>query len=236
MKVLLTGSAGQVGRCLAPVFRAAYDLRTLDRQPNPEDPGQLIADLTDAPALARACTGIDVIVHLAAASSDKEAFLSSQVPNNLIGMYNLLEAARQQSVRRVVFASTAQTISRYPADQTVTVASPVRPEGPYAATKIFGEALGRMYHEAHGLEFIAIRIGGFQLYDTKWPAAWLRRIWLSPRDCATLFRCAVEKPGMGYAIVFGTSALPVEYLSRREARETLGYEPRDRWEDYFGGQ
>ena len=236
MKVLLTGAAGHIGRCLGPAFGNRYELRTLDRQPNPADPGQLVADLTDADALRNACAGIEVIVHLAASSSDKSPFVAEIVPNNIVGLYHLLEAARQQSVRRVVFASTAQATSRYPADRTVTTLDPVRPEGPYGATKVFGEALGRMYHEAHGLEFIAIRIGAFQAYDTKWPPAWLRRLWLSPRDCVELFRCAVERPGVGYAIVYGTSALPVEYLSRREAREILGYEPRDRWEEYFGGQ
>jgi uronate dehydrogenase len=101
---------------------------------------------------------------------------------------------------------------------------------------VFGEALGRVYHDRYGLEFIAIRIGAFQPYDTHHAGKpWMAQIWLSPRDCADLFQRAVETPGVGYAIVFGTSALPVEYLSHREAREVLGYEPHDRWKDFFGG-
>lgn len=234
LRVLLTGVSGMIGRALLPSFREAYELRTLDRQPIPEDPGMIVANLTDAAALHRACADIDVVVHLAAASTDKFSFFEEIVPNNVIGLYNLLEAARQQSVRRVVFASTCQTVLRYPAGQAITVADPVRPQGPYGASKVFGEALGRVYHDKHGLEFIALRLGAYQPYNSaRTNETWAQELWLSPGDCERLIRCAIEKPDVGFAIVFGTSHTVRERLSRREAREILGFEPQDQWPEHF---
>jgi uronate dehydrogenase len=237
LRVLLTGAAGRIGQTLTPSFRKAYQLRTLDRQPLREEPGMMIVDLTDAPALQRACADTDVIVHLAASPNDKWPFVEEIVPNNIVGLYNLLEAARQQRVRRVVFASSVQTVDCHPAGQTITVSDPVRPLGPYGASKVFGEALGRVYHDRHGLEFVALRLGAFQPYNPARTAdQWAQEIWLSPADCERLFRCAVEKPRVGYVIVFGTSHTLRERLSRREAREVLGFEPQDRWPEHFAGK
>jgi uronate dehydrogenase len=230
MNLLVTGAAGRIGRAILPALREAHTVRTLDRKPGAD----CVVDLTDAAGLRAACAGMEVIVHLAAAPDDHFPFVKAIVPSNIVGLYQLLEAARLERVRRVVFASSCQTVGRYPPTATVTVADPVRPVGPYGASKVFGEALGRAYHEKYGLEFIALRFGAFQGYDTaQRHSSWLRTLWLSPRDCAHLVRRAVEQPGIGYAVVFGTSALPAEFLSLREAREILGYEPRDRWEDYF---
>jgi len=234
MKVLVTGAAGFIGRTVVPVLRERHEVRTLDRQPNPADPAQLVADLTDAAALREACAGIDVVLHLAATNNDRPDFVKDVVPHNIGGTYNVLEAARQQQVRRVVFASSCQTVAHYPGNVTVSVADPVRPKGPYGATKVFGEALGRAYHDNFGLEFIAIRLGAVLPYDMlQRDKLRMREIWLSPRDCVELLRRAVEKTGVGYAVVFGSSVMPFEHLSLREAREVLGFEPQDRWTDYF---
>ncbi len=94
---------------------------------------------------------------------------------------------------------------------------PPRPSSLYGATKVFGEVLGRYYHDRWGIEFVGIRIGWFQPYDSpllrKEPGA--RNIWLSPGDAVRLFGRAIEKENVGYALVFGTSITQFERLSRR---------------------
>jgi len=113
---------------------------------------------------------------------------------------------------------------------TVHAHEPVQPCSLYGATKVLGEAMGCFYHNRHKLEFIAIRIGWFQPYDSEglknrtWGGT---SIWLSPRDCVKLLRCAAEKPGVGFAIVNGTSKTEFERLSLAEARDLLGYVPDD---------
>jgi uronate dehydrogenase len=229
LSVLLTGAGGRIGPHLLPAFRDAYDLRVLDRRPVPGFPDTVVADLQDADALRGAMGGVDVLVHLAA-QADEAPFLDVLVPNNVVGLYNAFEAARAAGVRRIVFASTVQTVGFYPPEHgTIEITDPPRPVTMYGATKVFGETLGRFYHDKHGIEFVGVRIGAFQPYDS---AALrdhegLRDIWLSPRDALGLLRRAVEKPGVGYALVFGTSITPRERLSRAPARELLDFEPED---------
>jgi uronate dehydrogenase len=227
LTVLLTGASGRIARHLIPSFRGRYDLRLLDKKPIPDAPDAIITDLQDAEALRNAMQGVDVVVHLAA-QPDEAPFLEVLLPNNVIGMYNTFQAAHEAGVRRIVFASTVQTIDFNPPG-TVRIDDPPHCISLYAATKVFGETVGRWYHDKHGLEFIGVRVGAFQEYDRPnlRKSRWLRNIWFSPRDCIGVFQAAVEKEGIGYALVFGTSITEEERMDRTPMREVLGYEPQD---------
>ena len=228
LKVLVTGPGGRIGPHLLPTFRAAYDLRVYDRQPIPDVPDAFVGDLQDAALLRRAMEGVDVVLHLAA-QADEAPFVEVLVPNNVVGLYNTFQAAHEAGVRRVVFASTVQTVAEYPPDYTVRAEDPPRPMTTYACTKVLGEALGRWYHDKHGLEFVVVRVGAFQPYDSPLLRAQqiLREMWLSPRDAVGLFRRAIEKPNIGYALVFGTSITERERVSRQPMRDLLDFEPED---------
>ena len=227
-KVLLTGAGGRIGPHLVPAFQEAYDLRTFDRQPVPGDPDAVLGDLQDVNALRTAMEGREVVVHLAA-TSDEAPFLESLVPNNVIGLYNTFQAALDAGVRRIVYASTVQTIAHNPPERRVEIDDPPRPITMYAATKVFGEVLGRWYHDTHGLEFVGIRIGAFQPYDSpllsQYPA--FRDLWLSPGDARRLLRRAIDTEDVGYTLVFGTSITARERVSLDSARARLGYAPED---------
>jgi nucleoside-diphosphate-sugar epimerase len=228
MPVLVTGISGRIGKHIFPAFQEAYDLRTLDRSPTELDPDVIISDLQDLNVLKEAMQGVEVVLHLAA-TSDEAPFVENLVPNNVVGVYNVFQAAHEAGVRRMVFASTVQTVGMYPRDHTIEITDPVRPITLYGATKVLGEVMGRWYHDTKGMEFVGIRIGWFHPYDS--PALrdndGARSIWFSPRDAVRLFRCAIEKPEVGYALVFGTSKTEFERLSLKTARELLGYEPED---------
>lgn len=228
LKVLLTGGGGRVGPHLVPRFQEWFALRNFDLKPVPGDPETRIGNIQDFAALKSAMDGIDVVVHLAA-TADEAPFLDELVPNNVIGLYNAFQAAHEAGVRRMVFASTCQTVLSYPSDRTVQITDPVRPVTLYGATKVLGEAMGRYYHDHEGMEFVGVRIGWFLDYETPElkDSASHRALWLSPRDAAELFRRAIEQPDVGYALVFGTSITAIEWLSRASAREILGFEPQD---------
>jgi nucleoside-diphosphate-sugar epimerase len=228
LSVLLTGPGGRIGPHLIPSFRERYDLRLLDQKTIPREPKTILADLSDVTVLKEAMEGVDVVVHLAAVS-DEAPFLEKLVPGNILGVHNTFEAARQAGVRRIVYASTVQTIENYPHDYTVQANDYPRPWTTYAATKLFGEALGRWYHEKHGIEFVALRIGAFQNYDSPHlrHSAGLRKMWLSPRDCRGILHAAIEREGIGYVLAFATSITEQERVSRQPARDLLGYESQD---------
>lgn len=230
LTVLITGGAGRIGQVLLNAYRGEYDLRAFDRRPVPGQPDAIIASLSDRAALDRALDGVDVAVHLAATASGRAPFVEQLVPHNIIGTYNVLEAAREADVRRVIFASSIQTVAAYPLDRTVEVDDPVRPVSLYGVAKALGEAMGRYYHDHHGMEFIAVRIGSFLPTGTDWSkkSPDVQRGWFSHGDAVQLFRGAIETPGIGYAIVFGTSQTERERYSLRTARELFGYEPQDK--------
>jgi uronate dehydrogenase len=232
-KVLLTGAGGRIGPHLVGPFQEHYDLRTFDLRPVPGDPDAILGDLQDFEALKRAMEGVEVVVHLAAISNEAP-FLEKLVPGNVVGLYNTYQAAQEAGVRRIVFASSCHTVTGYGLgrEQTIEITDPVRPGTLYGVTKAFGEVLGRWYHDKHGLEFVGIRIGSVKPYDSEQlrqsgEADPWRDFWLSPGDAVRLFRRAIEKEGVGYVLVFGTSTTERERVSLRPARELLDFEPRD---------
>jgi len=237
MKVLLTGPSGRVGPHLLEPFRASYDLVTFDL---PGHGADFEGDLSDIKVLRHAMRGVDVVVHLAA-TSDDAPFLEQLVPNNVIGVYNVLEAARLEGVRRVVFASSVQAGGRVPqkreGDAVLEVDMLPRPGNLYGATKVLAETMGHFFHEKHGLEFVALRLGAFQTYDSDWlKEGRAEQIWLSPRDCTRILVLAIEKADATYAVVNATSKTSREVLPLQSAREVLGFEPQDDSRDFFSAQ
>ncbi|MCW8129653.1 MAG: NAD(P)-dependent oxidoreductase [Planctomycetota bacterium] len=227
--VLLTGSGGRIGKHVVPALRQFWDLRTMDHRPVDWDPEARVCGLDSIPQLTELMSGCQAVLHLAA-TSDEAPFVEQLVPNNVVGLFNVFEAARAAGVKRMVFASTCQAVlGGGRRDHPIRAEEPHRPVTLYGVTKAMGEVMGRYYHDKHGLEFIAIRIGWFQPYESDLirKKGGARTIWLSPRDAVKLFRCSVEKPGVGYAVVHGTSITEKEVLGLQEAREILGYEPED---------
>jgi len=236
LKVLLTGAGGRIGPHILPVFLDRYDLSVVDRKPVDGVESTIVTDLQDRELLKNAMAGVDVVVHLAA-TSDEAPFVENLVPNNDIGTYNVVHAAHEARVRRVVFASTVQTMNGRVQTIPIHPSEPPSPITTYGVTKVFGEILGRHYHDQRGLEFIAIRIGAFQPYDSQWLKAdrGPHNVWLSPKDLVQILTLAIEKEGIGYAVVNATSKPRREHLSLDEARAVLGYEPVDDAADYYTG-
>jgi uronate dehydrogenase len=232
--VLVTGPGGRIGKHVLPRLREEFNLRLMDRSPLPDELTQgdetVVADLSDQSVLERACAGIDAILHLAA-TSDEAPFLEELVPNNVEGLYRLFEAARVQGVKRIVFASTVQTVSRN-APGTIEIDHLPHPVSLYGATKLLGEAMGRYYFHKHGIEFVAIRIGWFLDYAALRRQPYGRDVWLSPRDAAEIFARSLGREGVGCATVFATSLTENERLSRTPLKDVLDYVPQDKTTDH----
>ncbi|MES2463903.1 MAG: NAD(P)-dependent oxidoreductase [Armatimonadota bacterium] len=230
LTIFFTGARGRIGKHLLTALRERYrEVRTFDLDDVPDDPLATTGDLTDFAALQEAMKGADVLVHFAA-QADEAPFIEKLVPSNVIGVYNAFEAAAQSgTVKRIIFASTVQAIGAYPREHTIENTDPPRPTSLYGATKILGEAMGRWYFDHRAIEFVGIRIGWYQDYDSQMLRTnrGARSIWLSPKDCASLVLRAIEKENVGYAIVFGTSLTSRERLSLKPARELLDWEPGD---------
>src|SRR5882724_10620319 len=161
MRVLITGAAGHIGKVLRQGLRGRYPLlRLSDIVPMGEaGPGEetVIADVQDFAATHASMKGIDCVVHLGALPVEYP--WEQILPINIVGTYNVFEAARQQGVKRVVFASSNHAIGFYRRTQRIDHTAQPRPDSRYGLSKAFGEALGHLYADKHGLSVISLRIG-----------------------------------------------------------------------------
>jgi uronate dehydrogenase len=226
-RVLLTGASGRIGGCLRAGLRDDLEeLRLTDVQapePPPVPPETFVgADLSDAEAVARAVEGVEAVIHLGAVPS--ETAFDQLLGPNLVGAFNVFDAARRAGVRRVVYASSNHVTGFYPVDERLSGAEPPRPDGLYGATKAFGEALARMYSDRFGLEVICVRIGSFDERPTEPHEL---HMWLSPGDAGRLFRACLSAPDIRFLTVYGASANSQSWWDLGEAARRLGYEPQD---------
>lgn len=226
--VLVTGSAGNVGQTVCHGLRPHFALRGFDRVPTPGDPAAHVGDLADRAAVDRAVAGVDTIIHLGGCPRMDADFMRDLVKPNVEGLWHMLDAARLAGVKRFVFASSCNTAFGA-TELTQLKTDTLHAFNPYGATKVLGEALGRWFTDTYGMEFLAVRIGYFRgrYDDPGLREAFLRRIWLGPRDCVNFFRLSVEAPKFGYGIVYACSRCPENYLDLTSARALLGYEPAE---------
>ncbi len=221
-RVLMTGAHGTIGTVLRPALREGLDeLRLSDlHEPEGLQPPEtfVAADLTDAAAVQAAVDGVDAVIHLGAVPN--EAPFERIAGPNLHGVFHVFEACRRAGVQRVVFASSNHATGMYPVGEPLDVDQPPWPDGLYGASKVYGEALGRMFCERFGLSVVCLRIGSFRPRPTE------RRelaTWLSHADGVRLVRAALTAD-VGFAIVYGASANTRRWWP---PDRLIGFEPQD---------
>lgn len=220
----MTGSAGTIGRVVAPLLADRWDLLLTDLRPG----AGTVLDVGDGDACRTAFTGADAVVHLAAIP-DPDAPWAALLPANVIGAYQVAQAAADCDVRRLVLASSLQAVSGYPEETQVRTSDAPRPANLYGATKAWAEALGAWVASTSATSVVALRIGYFAVRPPTGGDATPRDLaaWLSPRDCAELIRAAVEAEGVSFLVANGVSANRYRHAELRDTSQTLGYRPTD---------
>jgi uronate dehydrogenase len=150
----------------------------------------------------------------------------------VMGTHAMFEAARLAGVKRFIFASSNHVIGFYRADRPVGTDEPMRPDGHYGLSKVFGEAAGRLYADKHGIEVACLRIGAFR---AKPGNARELGAWISHRDMAQLARCCVQAPPFHFLVLYGVSAnARALWGGDAAARAHVGYAPQDDAEAFAG--
>jgi uronate dehydrogenase len=229
-RILLTGAAGGIGSSLRKLLPPIYSDLLLSDIKAPGDLGNnerfMKADLSDATQVEAICEGVDGILHFGGYSV--EGPWHDILQSNIIGCYNLFEAARKQGVKRVVFASSNHAVGFYPRYHRIGTDVTTRPDSRYGVSKAFGEAVGALYADKHGLQVTCLRIGNFG----EMPLDHRRlSIWLKPEDMVQLCRIGIEHPGIHFEILYGASDNERAWWDNHRAYE-LGYRPTGKGEDF----
>jgi uronate dehydrogenase len=244
-RVLITGAAGNLGAKLRRHMEGRCGLVLIDRAGGD---GVLVADLSawDESWVAH-FRGVDAVVHLAG-NPVAYAPWPELIGPNIDAVLNVFEASARGGVKRVVFASSNHVMGGYQDEPAVPITPqlPPRPglrygadgakrdSGPYGATKLFGERVGKHYADARGLSVIAVRIGWVwrgENTPAELPAdrgPWFRQMWLSDRDYLHLMDCCLgAELAERFVIVNGMSANGGMRWDLGDTARLLGFRPAD---------
>lgn len=179
-------------------------------------------DLADKTGVAEMVEGCDGIVHMGGQSVEAPWEPIRQA--NIDGVFNLYEAARTSSTRpRIIFASSNHAIGFHEQTTRLDANSPTRPDGLYGVSKVFGEALARLYYDKFGIETAIVRIG------SSFPEPTNHRMlstWLSYDDMVSLIERIFSVPRLGCPIIYGVSDNDASWWDNREIAY-LGWQPKD---------
>src|SRR5471030_689074 len=229
-RIVFTGAAGGVGTMVRPLLAKLYPGLVLSDRVKPKDllPSETFvpADLTKPDEVAALVKGAYGLIHLGGHSVEGtwEQILNA----NIIGCYNAFEAARQAGVKRVVFASSNHAVGFYRRKRKIGTDVTVRPDSRYGVSKAFGEALGALYSDKHGMIVTCLRIGnvGARPLDVR-----RLSIWISPEDIVQLIRIGLEHPDIRFEIFYGVSDNQASWWDNSRAHK-LGYRPTGKGEDH----
>ena len=167
MRALVTGGAGFIGSHLAEALvKRGHRVRILDNLSSGDlrniagirkKADFILGDIRELRDLKKAVRGIDVIFHQAALRSVPKSVKNPLGYDevNCTATLRLLETARANGVRRVVYASSSSVYGLTPLPQKEEMAP--KPQSPYAASKLAGEVYSAMFTRLYGLETVGLR-------------------------------------------------------------------------------
>jgi|TARA_B110000090_G_scaffold33150_1_gene35579 uronate dehydrogenase len=229
-KLVLTGAGGRLGSYLRePLSKMCDELVSTDWVEDIDTlyPGEsyVKADLGSLEQMEAVLEDADMVVHFGAIGD--EAAWDAILHSNIIGAYNVWEAAARKGLRRVVYASSIHAVGMYPKTQRIDTEVPHRPDTYYGLAKCFAEDLGSLYWDKKGMESVHLRIlSAAQVNNPRSLGTWL-----SYDDLIHLVERAITTPITGFSIVYGVSNNDRATVDNHKA-SFLGYRPKDNAEQF----
>ncbi len=162
LKVLILGSEGFVGNNLVQDLGKSYDVTAADQIDSTRNQNYVKFNITDYKSVQNTVKDVDVVIDLVAhslVSSIDQTIQNAQV--NIIGLLNVLEACRQNKVKKIIFTSASSLVGE-PQTYKVSETHVTKPKTAYGITKLTSEHYLRLYYELYGLPFVVFRF--FNIY------------------------------------------------------------------------
>lgn len=242
-RILVTGMSGLIGGIIRQRLEADYDLTALNRS---EVSGVTChrADIADFDAIRPAFDDQDIVIHMAAMAHGEHTWdVIHQC--NVVGTYNVFEAARQAGVKRIIYASSGATVSGWEHEEPykalvegryddapetwpmITHEAATRPRGIYGSSKVWGEALARHLTDTDDMSIICLRIGLVNWEDRPIKPRDFS-VWCSQADIAQMVeRCVAAPDSLHFDTFFVGSNNKWGYRDLTHARAIVGFEPQD---------
>ena len=229
-KIVLTGAAGRLGSYLRePLSRMCDEFVSSDIADGvmnlAANETYVKANITDLAAMEALLKGADMVVHFGAYGD--EAPFETIVGPNIIGAYNIWEAAYRKGVRRVVYASSIHAVGMHKKTDFIGIDAPHKPDTFYGLAKCFAEDLASLYWDKRGVESVCMRI----LSCAQVSNARAVSTWLSYDDLIRLVRRAIDTKVTGFSVVYGVSDNDRAPVDNSGARH-LGFRPQDNAEEF----
>jgi len=162
MNILITGSEGFVGNNLVKGLSQKHTIFTSDQLDSSNHENYSQCDITNYDSVDKVVRNVDAVIHLTAHSLVSS--LDGSITNgrvNIIGLLNLLECCRKNSVSKVIFTSASSLIGE-PESSHVPENHPAKPKTAYGITKLTSEHYLRLYHELYNMDYTVFRF--FNIY------------------------------------------------------------------------
>ena len=257
-RVVIFGAGGPLASATAEALVRDHtlrltDLRTLDsiiaeNKPQstgaplpkiPEPPHEVrVVDVSDPAQVMEATRGMDAIINCTVTRGHSV----TDFRVNMVGAFNVMRAAVHHGIRRVVHTGPAQVTYNFPSSYWyefgVPADAPARPSGNiYGLTKLLGQEICRIFAEEHGLEVPALLFGNFNNPSNPHPpdplGAWVMLV--SWQDASEALRLALRGPALPrpFEVFHITGDMPHGKYPNDKAKNLLGWQPRDRFEDQW---
>ena len=224
-KILITGASGHLGGML---FKSLANLgykklvgTDLKKKNIEKNQKFILANLKNLKTIKNLTKGVYAIVHFGAIPIEDTQ--SNILQNNIIGTYNLFEAARINKVKRIIFASSNHAIGFHRRKTKLDQFSNQRPDSHYGLSKAFGEELSRFYADKFNIQSMCIRIGScLRVPEDRRHLS----TWISYGDLTQLVNIGIKHKSIHNEIVYGASKNKKSWWNNARAYQ-LGYKPKD---------
>lgn len=246
--IIVTGLSGNIGHILYSGLKGKWKISGIDIKASPDLPLR-VSDISEYGSIENAFDGAYAVIHLAA-NAYSGADWENLIAPNIVGTRNVFRSARESGVKKIIFASSNHVTGLYEKDEPyrsivtgryeilnpsdipqIDHTAPVRPDGYYGASKVFGEALGRYYSEEYGIQVLCIRLGSVSRDNRPFNVRQYATLFMHA-DLIKLFEKCLENKTVKFGIFYGISNNTWKFWDTGYIKDCLGWEPEENAETY----